>query len=35
MFSILLQAARGILNSLMFVFPFSNNFNSVFPKKVL
>ena len=33
MFSILLQTARGILNSLICVVHFSNNFNSVFHKK--
>ena len=34
MFSNLLQTARGILNSLIRVVHFSNNFNSVFHKKV-
>ena len=34
MFSNLLQTARGILNSLICVFHFSSNFNSVFHKKV-
>ena len=34
MFSNLLQTARGILNSLICVVHFSNNFNSVFHKKV-
>ena len=34
MFSNLLQTARGILNSLICVVHFSNNFNSVFHEKV-
>ena len=34
MFSNLLQTARGILNSLICVIHFSNNFNSRFHKKV-
>ena len=34
MFSNLLQTARGILNSLICVVHFSNNFSSVFHKKV-
>ena len=34
MFSNLLQTARGILNSLICVAHFSNNFNSAFHKKV-
>ena len=34
MFSILLQTARGILNNLICVAHFSNNFNSVFYKNV-
>ena len=33
MFNILFQTARGILNSLICVTHFSNNFNSVFHKK--
>ena len=35
MFSILLQTESGILNGLIFVVHFSNNFNSVFHKKDL
>ena len=34
MFSNILQTARGILNSLIYVVHFSSNFNSVFHKKV-
>ena len=34
MFSNLLQAARGILNSLIYVVHFSSNFKRVFHKKV-
>ena len=34
MFSNLLQTARGMLNNLICVVHFSNNFNSVFHKKV-
>ena len=33
MFSVLLQATRGILNSLTCVVYFSNNFNNVFHRK--
>ena len=34
MFSILLQTIRGILNTLICVAHFSNNFNSIFNEKV-